>query len=191
MKQIPNVLTVLRFILTIFFIQFLTQPGMPAALMAAAIFICAALTDYYDGYLARKYQWITNFGKIMDPIADKFLVLAAFYVFAAANVIPFWMFFLIFLREILVTGTRLVAVTQGKVLAAEQAGKYKTVLQIATIGFVLVYVIIRQSEAALDWPLAVFNIYATVIIVLMWVTLGLTLFSGFSFFWHNWKINDV
>lgn len=191
MKQLPNLLTLSRFILTLFFIQFLTQPGLTSTLLATAIFIFASLTDYYDGYLARKYQLITNFGKIMDPIADKFLVLAAFYIFAAVNVMPFWMFYLIFLREILVTGTRLVAVTQGKVLAAEQSGKYKTILQITVIGVVLSFLIFRQTDLSIHWPNAIFNIYMAIITLLLWATLGLTLFSGYSFFKQNWKLYDI
>ncbi len=191
MKQIPNLLTVFRFILTLFFIQFLTKPGLYPTVMAAVIFFCASLTDYYDGYLAKKYQWVTNFGKIMDPIADKFLVLAAFYIFAHIQMIPYWMFFLIFLREILVTGSRLVAVSQGRVLAAEQAGKYKTVAQMVAIVVTLGFMIFKQTELAVHSPLMVMQGWTGIVAVLMWIALGLTLFSGFLFFWHNRRLNEI
>ena len=191
MKQIPNLLTILRFILTIFFIQFLTKDGLSPAIAATVIFVVASLTDYYDGYIAKKRNWITNFGKIMDPIADKFLVLAAFYIFVQMNIIPHWMFFLIFIREILVTGWRLVAVTQGRILAAEKAGKYKTISQVVVISIILVFIILRQTKFALAWPTIIISSWQWTIVILMWATFALTVFSGLLFFWHNRKLIDV
>jgi len=191
MHQIPNLLTLLRFLLTIFFIQFLTQEELSSAVIAALIFMFASWTDYYDGYIAKKHNWVTNFGKIMDPIADKFLVLAAFYIFMQMDIIPHWMFFLIFIREILVTGWRLVAVTQGKVLAAEKAGKYKTASQVTVIFFILAFIIFLKSEFVSRWPSPVVFGWQWIIMILLWASVFLTVFSGFLFFWHNRKLIDV
>ena len=191
MKQLPNLLTLLRFILTIFFIQYLSQNGLSSAIVATSIFVFASLTDYYDGYIAKRYDCITNFGKIMDPIADKFLVLAAFYIFVQMAIIPHWMFFLIFIREILVTGWRLVAVTQGRVLAAEKAGKYKTVLQVIVISVILTFIIIRQTKLVSAWPTSIIYGWQWTIVILMWTTVAITVFSGLLFFWHNRKLIDV
>ena len=88
--NLPNILTVSRILLTIFFIKFLLKSGFSSSVIAAAIFTVASLTDYLDGYIAKKRNLISNFGKIMDPIADKFLVLSAFFVFMRLDIIAAW-----------------------------------------------------------------------------------------------------
>src|SRR3989338_10975534 len=98
MKNLPNILTVLRMILALVFVVLMTQRGLTAMILAAVVFLIASLTDFYDGYLAKKKNLISNFGAIMDPIADKFLILIAFFIFVQMRIIPGWMFLLIFLR---------------------------------------------------------------------------------------------
>src|SRR3972149_6492846 len=127
--NLPNALTISRIVLTFLFIFFICSAGLISKFIAAVLFLIASLTDFYDGYYAKKYQLTSDFGKIMDPIADKVLVLAAFFVFTHMRLIPVWMFALIFIREVLITGWRLAAVLTGEVLAAEKAGKIKTVSQ--------------------------------------------------------------
>src|SRR5205085_3411379 len=98
----------------------------------------------------------SNFGKIMDPIADKFLVLSVFFIFVQRNVIPYWMFYLIFIREVLVTGSRIIAIRRGQVLAAEKAGKLKTILQLFAIWLILLFVILQENGAMMLLP-PIFN----------------------------------
>ena len=185
--NLPNYLTVARFILTVAFIFCLTRSGIAAAVLATLLFMLASWTDYYDGYYARKYNLISNFGRIMDPIADKFLVLSAFFIFAQRQVIPYWMFYLIFAREVIVTGSRITAVVKGRVLAAEMAGKCKNLTQLFAIWIILLFIVFQESGGVAlqesyqrGWLL--------VITALMVLTVALTVISGLSYFWNNRKI---
>ena len=121
--NLPNVLTIFRIFLTFVFIFLFMQGGLGSRVLALAVFTIASLTDYLDGHLARKYNLISEFGKLMDPIADKFLVLSAFFIFMQLQLIAVWMFAVIFAREVIVTGLRLFALRRGIALAAEAAGK--------------------------------------------------------------------
>jgi len=180
--NIANVLTSLRIILTLFFIQTIFQPGVQAKFIAACIFLAAALTDFFDGYFARKYNLITDFGKILDPIADKFLVLVAFYAFASLNIIPWWMVVVIFIREIGITLVRFFAMNRKIVLAAESLGKYKTVTQMVSIFVILIFLVVEsgfsnQTANVLAWYYAIDT--------LMILTILLTVISGYSFLKNN------
>ena len=119
MSRLPNILTVLRIVLAVFFVIFITQESLTGVVTAAVIFFLASLTDYYDGYFAKKHKVFSNFGVIMDPIADKFLILAAFFIFMQMELVPEWMFLIIFVREVVVTGSRLMAMRKGRVIAAD------------------------------------------------------------------------
>jgi len=190
--NIANLMTILRIILAGVFVCLIRRPGVGSTLLATMLFILAALTDYYDGYFAKKYNLVSNFGKIMDPIADKFLILAAFFVFVQMGLVAGWMFFLIFLRESILTGFRLVAITKGQVLAAEIAGKRKTVLQISTILVILVCLIIKRVDPFDSWdPYPRQNFYNFsdgVVLFLMWAVVGITLYSGGQYLWNNRKV---
>ena len=174
--NLPNCLTVFRIILTFFFIYFLQKPGFNAKYVATGIFAVASFTDWLDGFIARRYKLITDFGKIMDPIADKFLTLSAFVVFSLLGIIPFWMTLLIAVREIGLTLLRFKAMGEGKVLAAESLGKYKTVCQMLTIIVILYILILPPMPDTHDS----INHQDLVISVLMWITLGITVISGIS-----------
>ncbi len=187
MRQLPNILTISRIVLAAFFAMFLAQGSRIAAIIAAVIFFLASLTDYYDGYFARKQNLPSNFGAIMDPIADKFLILAAFFIFAQMGLIPLWMFFIIFAREALVTGSRLLAMRRGKVIAAEKAGKCKTVSQIVAISVILISIILQRSIATTRWTESILMFWQYGIFGLMLITVILTLYSGILYFWHNRK----
>lgn len=185
--NVPNLLTVIRIFLTFIFIFFLTQDSVKAIVLAFLVFIVASITDFLDGYIARKKNLITVFGKIMDPIADKFLVLSAFYMFAAAAIFPFWMFFIIAFREIGITLLRFKAMRKGTVLAAEKAGKAKTVFQITAIILILVFLILAHMELAGTLE-AGNNILAVLNRMNYFLMLGvtlITLYSGVSFIYHN------
>lgn len=135
----PNILTVLRIVMTVFFAFLLQARDAGGAVAAIVLFVLASLTDFLDGYWARKYGLITTFGKIMDPIADKCLVLTAFFIFALQGIVAWWMVVIIALREVLVTAFRVYAIMGGRVLPAESAGKIKTAFQMGTISAILLY----------------------------------------------------
>lgn len=159
MMNIPNQLTTLRVLLIPVFIFFFTSKMAGSHYIAVAVFIIASLTDFLDGYLARKNNLVTNFGKIMDPFADKLLVLTALIYLAIKHTIPGWIVIVIIARELLVTSLRALAADNGIILAARNLGKYKTVSQmlsiifltigIHTIGMILLYIAVALTIISL------------------------------------------
>lgn len=132
--NLPNKLTMFRVILIPFFIVFLLVPITPYdKWIALAIFIIASLTDLLDGKIARKYNLVTNFGKFMDPLADKLLVCSALICLIELNKIPSWMVIIIIAREFIISGFRLVAADNGVVIAASYWGKFKTTFQMVAV----------------------------------------------------------
>lgn len=132
--NLPNKLTMFRVILIPFFIVFLLAPITSYdKWIALAIFIVASLTDLLDGKIARKYNLVTNFGKFMDPLADKLLVCSALICLIELNKIPSWMVIIIIAREFIISGFRLVASDNGVVIAASYWGKFKTTFQMAAV----------------------------------------------------------
>ena len=185
--NVPNVLTVLRFGLTVLFIFAIHAEGVTAKVWAVVYFTAAVVTDFLDGYIARKYQLITVFGKIMDPIADKFLTLSAFFIFSRMHIIAGWMFVLICIREVGVTALRLIAVKRGVALAAEAAGKIKTVLQMAAVYLIMVLIILAQFDIQASWYPTLISVFIQGIYVLMIGVVVITLWSGLSFIGNNRK----
>lgn len=185
-KYLPNGLTILRIILTLIFMVFIFLPGLKATIFAFFLFSLAALTDFYDGRLARKYNLVSDFGKLLDPIADKILVLGAFLSFVEMRLIPAWMVVIIILRESSITGFRLVALRKGKVLAAEEAGKHKTVSQMVTIFIILIFLIFKELIIGKSlWNKAIESYASWGIMGLMSITLALTVISGMAFIIRN------
>lgn len=132
--NLPNKLTILRVIMIPFFLVALLVDGIPAGKwVALAIFIIASFTDMLDGKIARKYNLITNFGKFMDPLADKLLVSAALIALIPLGKIPAWIVIVIISREFIISGFRLIASDNGVVIAASYWGKIKTVTQMVMI----------------------------------------------------------
>lgn len=132
--NLPNKLTMFRVLLIPFFIVFLLMPGIPAGKwIALAVFIIASLTDLLDGHIARKYNLVTNFGKFMDPLADKLLVCSALICLIELDRIPSWMVILIIAREFVISGFRLIASDNGVVIAASYWGKFKTTFQMIAV----------------------------------------------------------
>ena len=132
--NLPNKLTMFRVILIPFFIVFLLVPITPYdKWIALAIFIIASLTDLLDGKIARKYNLVTNFGKFMDPLADKLLVCSALICLIELDKIPSWMVIIIIAREFIISGFRLVASDNGVVIAASYFGKFKTTFQMIAV----------------------------------------------------------
>lgn len=141
--NISNVLTTARILLTPFFILFLKfgVKNKIYNLYALLIFVLASITDFLDGYIARKQQKITNLGKFLDPLADKILTTAAYLCFLELKLINIWVVFIVFVREFLVIFIRLIASKNGIVIAANFFGKLKTVLQIFAIILTLIFLI--------------------------------------------------
>lgn len=159
--NLPNKLTLLRIGLIPFFVGFLLAPVDWSRWVALGIFVIASLTDMADGKIARKYNLITNFGKFMDPLADKLLVCSALICLVELKRIPSWIVIIIIAREFIVSGLRQVAADSGIVIAASWWGKFKTTFQM-----VMVILMIVDLEA-LAWLTT----------IVMWVAFGLTLIS--------------
>ena len=144
--NLPNKLTILRLALVPVFITFTVIDNVWTRIFALVIFIAASLTDLYDGYFARKYGNVTDFGKFMDPLADKFLISAAFISFVDMRElnVPPWMVVLIIGREFMITGLRTLAASKGIIIPADRAGKFKTSSQITAIITILVILCVNS-----------------------------------------------
>ena len=160
--------------------------------LAFLIFIAAAITDLVDGYLARKYDIITNIGRLFDPLADKMLVTVAFVGFVEMGLFPAWIVILILCREFLVTGLRTLGVSQGRVIHADRWGKHKTISQIVTIIATMIFVCARQTlEYTGHWDMIIVRRmeadwwYLLGLKVLLYYCAGLTLFSGGVYLFRN------
>lgn len=133
--NLPNKLTMLRMVMVVVFVVFMCLPTKLewARYVALAVFVLASITDFLDGYISRKNNLVTKFGKIMDPLADKMLVASGFILIAAAGIIPAWMAVVIVLRDFFVTGLRNFGADKEKDLAASLSGKVKTVFQLLAV----------------------------------------------------------
>jgi CDP-diacylglycerol---glycerol-3-phosphate 3-phosphatidyltransferase len=189
--NLPNKLTVLRFVLTVLFIWVLFAP-IPFNHTLALFFFCvASFTDFLDGRIARSRGLITNFGILMDPLADKILTCSAFIAFVESSHlnpnmpvrVAAWMVIIIVARELAITGLRLLAASKNVVLAAEKFGKHKTISQIVAINALLVV------DACVEWPSwlqRLFQPWAPVFTeIALWVTVVLTAASGVLYLWRN------
>ena len=142
MSNLPNILTVFRIALIPVLVVLLTNPDPTASLLAALTFFLASLSDFFDGYLARRWGISTTFGKLLDPLADKLIVAAALIMLSGMDrdpTVPAWMTAVIIGREIAVTGLRAVALGQGVVVAAEELGKYKMIFQMFAVQGLLLH----------------------------------------------------
>ena len=200
--NLPNQLTLLRIALNPLFLSLFLSDSVPAQWAGLLVFSLSAATDYFDGKIARARGLVTNFGKIMDPLADKLLLLTAMISFVQVGLVPGWMIVVIVWRELSVTGLRALVATRSKVLAADRWGKIKTVLQIvAVVTGLLLYVVQNTLNTySADWRLRLENmdwwgeILARVLDTnalpywLMLVAASVSLFSGIRYFQNNWGI---
>lgn len=192
--NIANRLTMLRIALTFVFIFFLLFPfqgafGLWAKVLSLVTFIIAAISDFLDGLIAHKRNMVTDFGRLMDPIADKILVLAAFIAFVQLQLIDAWMLLIIVSREILITSLRLFALNKGKVLSAARAGKHKTVSQMFVIFYILGFIVLKEAILTFSaWNPSWESFFHNSIYILMLLTVALTLYSGLSYLWENRKV---
>ena len=185
--NLPNILTFSRIVFAVVLIFLLEESSQIGNILALIVFVIASLTDFYDGHLAKKRGLISDFGKIMDPVADKILLLSVFGVLAHIGKIAWWMFIVIAIREVLVTGSRLWAMRQGQVLAAERAGKIKTVVQITAVLAILINLVAQQSEYCSFWFYSAQRIWDSINDFLMFVAVILTVYSGIDYFRNKGK----
>src|ERR1051326_572893 len=188
--NLPNKLTLSRFVLTVAFLVVMFSRIRFHETIALLLFSAAGISDFLDGQIARRRKLITNFGILMDPLADKIMVCSAFIAFVDLKWIPSWMVVIIVARELAITGLRLLAASKNLVLAAEGFGKHKTISQIVAI----IALLVKHSYA--DWGgfgQAIFGLHIVVerpwvdwfSELSKWVAVGLTLVSGVIYLWKN------
>ena len=192
--NLPNKLTVARFGLTVVFLWAMFSKFAFNDTLALFFFCLAGVTDFLDGRIARARNLITNFGKLMDPLADKIMVCSAFIAFVESThlnptapvKVAAWMVVIIVGRELAITGLRLIAASKNIVLAAERFGKHKTISQIACIIALLVV------DACQEWPVVLRDLLTpwvpTFAEVMLWLTVVLTAMSGIIYLWRNRRI---
>ncbi|OOM74692.1 CDP-diacylglycerol--glycerol-3-phosphate 3-phosphatidyltransferase [Clostridium sp. BL-8] len=187
--NLANKLTLIRIVLVPVFLIFLAVRDIPyGSFIATFIFILASLTDKLDGYIARSRNQITNFGKFMDPLADKLLVTAALISLVEVHVVPSWAAVVIIAREFAVSGLRSIAAAQGRVIAASWWGKIKTVIQI--IAIILLLLKINIHDAKLLKIFTIDNYYLKKFFVIvptvaLMLAVIVTLISGYDYFKKN------
>lgn len=197
--NLPNKLTMLRVILIPFFVFFLLQNvlELPGMWIALGIFVVASLTDLADGKIARKYNLVTNFGKFMDPLADKLLVCSALICFVELNLLPAWFVITIIAREFVISGFRLIASDNGVVIAASWWGKFKTTFQMILIILVmllqalgrnLTWVGLSYKEAAGLGNLAECSVWSILTTVVAWISFALTVISLVDYLVKNKQV---
>jgi len=181
--NLPNRLTIARMVLTVFFVAFLTTSTHWGDVVALFLFITASATDWLDGYLARRLNQMTNFGKLMDPLADKVLVASALVCLIPLGALPAWAVIVIITREFLITGLRQLAAGQGVILPADPLGKHKTAWQLITILFFLT--LLAAGDLFGDGTRWLRFLWMEVGPWLIGITVVLTIYSGLAYLWKN------
>ena len=198
-----NKITMVRILMIPFFIYFALQADKTSLIIALVLFCLASVTDFLDGYIARKYNQVTDFGKFVDTLADKLLVTAALLIFIEKGIFPAWMVFIVLAREFIITSLRNVAAAKGKVLAASWTGKVKTCVQIAGI-IIDFFVLILISGSLEDMntaiassigviggaagPTAVLTSGFGIPNIVAWVVTLVTIYAGVDYMVKNWDL---
>lgn len=189
--NIPNAITVSRLFLTAGFIIFVAWESTWGYLTALILFIIAAISDFVDGWLARKMNLVTPLGKLLDPLADKILVCSAFVFLTAKGLCPVWVTALIIGREFLVTGLRQIAIEAGQVLAADNLGKWKTTFQLTYLISGMIWLTLETMDSV-KRPLTFFHTLTTpwgegawLLPISLSLAVALTVISGWSYVWSS------
>ena len=186
--NISNLLTLSRVFALFVIAAILVADFEWAATLCFFLFIAATITDWLDGYMARKLNLESDFGKFMDALADKILIIGIFVCFLALGYLPQWAIFpvlIIISREFIITGLRLIAASKGRVLAAERAGKIKTVIQIIAAAFIILTQALRQ-----DWGVStqIIDISEKIGLAIFIFATLLTATSGYGYLKRNWAL---
>ena len=186
-KWLPNLLTSSRILLVPLFLYFLFSDFSHGKLLALIVFMIASITDALDGKIARKHDAVSKFGIFFDPLADKFLVLSAFYSFMfigdLSTTVKLWMIILISFRDVLVTLIRTIMQYKGITMITSKLGKLKTALQIISINFILLFLILESYRKSIPSNL----LYYKSLYSLMVITTMITFYTGVHYFYNNYK----
>ena len=180
--NVPNILTSIRILIALVAPFFLINGSLWVRIIAGILVFIAIITDWLDGWYARKYNKVTRLGKILDPIADKVLILISFSVFVYMDVLSVWWIIPIFIREIVITVYRFIFLSKNIVVAATRSGKIKTVIQMLTIG--IAYILFMTSRHFREYFSEHFNILLYIALTL---TTYYTIKSGVVFLINNWR----
>ena len=201
-----NKITLVRICMIPFFIWFALQSDSTSLIVALVLFCLASFTDFLDGYVARKYNQVTDFGKFVDPLADKLLVTSALVLFVGQGAMAGWMVCVIIARELIITSLRVVAANKGRVLAATWTGKVKTCVQIGGIIVIYLYYILMgaagsgmfdSTTVSADGSFSATSTlvfvsgtegYPTFVYFVGWVITLVTIYSGYDYLRKNWDI---
>jgi CDP-diacylglycerol---glycerol-3-phosphate 3-phosphatidyltransferase len=180
-----NRLTLSRLVLTIVFVAALNSTWEYGRTLALVLFLIAGITDFIDGEIARRYEFVTDFGKLMDPLVDKIMVAAAFISLVPLKAVPAWAATTVVARDFLITGLRMMAGAKGIVLPAERLGKQKTSWQVVTVIFFLALLSLSElhytDEASIWWRRG----WDQAGPLLVWITVALTIYSGLLYAWRH------
>jgi CDP-diacylglycerol--glycerol-3-phosphate 3-phosphatidyltransferase len=189
--NLPNTITLSRLILTAAFMIFVAWDSTWGHVIALILFVIAAISDFVDGWLARKMNLVTPLGKLLDPLADKILVSAAFVFLTAKGICPVWITALIIGREFLVTGLRQIAIEAGQVLAADNLGKWKTTFQLIYLIAGLIWLTF-ETMASVPASLKFLHTLTTpwgenawLMPITLGIAVALTLISGWNYLWSS------
>ena len=186
---LPNQLTILRIILTpVFLVLFLSGDTLLIQI-SLGVYIVAAITDWYDGWLARKFNYITDWGKFLDPLADKILTSAAFIAFVYLDVLELWMVLIIVLRDFIVTGVRAYADYQGVAFTTSRSAKWKTFIQMIFIYYLLVIYTLMKTPSFFEGNEELFSklFDNNLIFYSMLIVTIITFYTGVEYIFANWK----
>src|SRR6185369_8666211 len=184
--NLPNILTMMRIAAIPLMAALLMSPSQTAGFWAAAVFALASITDWLDGYLARRMGIVTVFGKFLDPIADKLIVMAALIMITPLGRVPAWMVLVILGREIIITGLRGIASSEGIVISASDLGKFKTIFQIVAIIALLLHFDYHWLFSSNN-PLFIVNMH-NVGMFYLWIAFVITVWSGVDYLYKFIKI---
>ncbi len=180
-----NRLTLSRLLLTVIFVAALNSSWQYGRTLALVIFLIAGVSDFVDGEIARRYGFVTDFGKLMDPLVDKIMVAAAFISLVPLKAVPAWAATTVVARDFLITGLRMMASAKGKVLPAEMLGKQKTSWQVVTVIFFLALLSLHELRYANETSTWWFHAWDQAGPVLVWITVALTIYSGLGYAWRH------
>ncbi len=189
--NLPNAITLSRLFLTAGFILFVAWENTVAHVVALVLFVIAAISDFVDGWLARKLNLVTPLGKLLDPLADKILVCSAFVLMSAKGLCPVWVTALIIGREFLVTGLRQIAIEAGQIIAADGLGKWKTTFQLTYLISGLVWLTLETLENVrpplhfFHWLTTPWGEGAWLLPISLTLAVAFTLISGWNYVWSS------
>jgi len=204
MKKLPNRITMFRMCMIILFIPSILAENIVFNYVALSLFIIAAISDWLDGYLARKYDIVSTFGKVMDPLADKILVISTLLCFVQLGVVPAWMVIISISREFMINGIRIIAAQEGRIIMASNWGKAKTVVEMTAISVILFLKVLQDTieycNESQKWDVILMKLGSAGDIMvqiaysapywLMFAATCMSLISGMDYFFKNKQIFD-